>query len=114
MKGQFPLSIDSIDDNVAASPGAYVLVNSSNNAVYVGRSDTDLNGRLKNHMPVREENAWIRRSYPTGYYFEITTNSQEAEAYILECVWFHKYKPNCNTAHPSKLSYVWVCPICGL
>ncbi|MBU4304413.1 MAG: GIY-YIG nuclease family protein [Candidatus Omnitrophica bacterium] len=88
------------------------LVNSSNNAVYVGRSDTDLNSRLKNHLPEREDNAWVRRSFPTDFYFESTANSQEA--YRLECEWFHKYRPSCNNAHPAKLSYSWACPICGL
>ena len=112
MRGKFTLNSASIDTTAPATPGAYVLVNGSNNAVYVGRSDTDLNGRLKNHLPECEENAWIRRSLPTDFYFEPTANSQEA--YRLECEWFHQYRPSCNTAHPAKLSYSWACPICGL
>lgn len=112
MKGKFPLTNTSIDSFVPTGPGAYILVNSSNNAVYVGRSDSDLNSRLKNHLSGNEQNSWIQRSSPTDYYFEVTVNAQEA--YKLECGWFHKYKPNCNTAHPAKLSYVWVCPTCGL
>ncbi len=112
MRGKFPLTSDSIDSTVSASPGAYVLVNSNNNAVYVGRSDTDLNGRLKNHLPQNEENSWIKRSFTTDYYFDVTVTAQEA--YRLECEWFHKYRPNCNTAHPAKAAYSWSCPICGL
>lgn len=112
MKGKFPLVNTGIDDYIPATPGAYVLVNTSNNAVYVGRSDTDLNGRLKSHLPENEQNAWIRRSSPTDYYFEIAATAQEA--YRLECEWFHKYRPNCNTAHPAKLFNSWSCPICRL
>lgn len=112
MKGQFPLTSDSIDGAVLTSPGAYILVNSSNNSVYVGRSDTDLNGRLKNHLPENEENPWVRRSFPTGYYFEIVADSQEA--YKLECEWFHKYRPSCNNAHPATNSPSWSCRVCGL
>ncbi|MBU4343736.1 MAG: GIY-YIG nuclease family protein [Candidatus Omnitrophica bacterium] len=73
MRGKFPLNIVSIDNTVPTTPGAYVLVNTSNNAVYVGRSDTDLDGRLKNHLPEREDNAWIRRSFSTDFYYEPTT-----------------------------------------
>ena len=112
MRGKFALNSASIDAQVPATPGAYVLVNSNNNAVYVGRSDSDLNARLKNHLPECEENAWIRRSFPTDFYFDATSSSQEA--YRLECDWFHKYRPNCNSAHPAKLSNSWACPVCGL
>lgn len=112
MKGKYPLTDISINGTVPTAPGAYILVNSSNNAVYVGRSDTDLNGRLKNHLSGNEENSWIQRSSPTDYYFEVVVDSQEA--YKLECEWFHKYRPNCNTAHPAKMFNGWICPICGL
>jgi excinuclease UvrABC nuclease subunit len=112
MRGKFSLNNASIDTTVPSSPGAYVLVNSNNNAVYVGRSDNNLNSRLKDHLSERETNAWIRRGFPTDFYFEPTTNAQEA--YRLECDWFHKYRPSCNTAHPAKLSLGWSCSICGL
>lgn len=112
MRGKFSLNIASIDGTVPTSPGAYILVNGNNNAVYVGRSDTDLNSRLKNHLLEREENSWIRRSLPKDFYFEPTTNAQEA--YRLECEWFHKYRPSCNNAHPATLSSGWSCSICGL
>ena len=53
LKGPFPLTEEGIDDEVTrTSPGAYALgyLDDSNTFIvcYVGRSDDDLNGRLKN------------------------------------------------------------------
>jgi len=112
MKGKFSLTNFQIDSLVLAAPGAYVLVNNNNNAVYVGRADSDLNSRLKDHLPQNETNSCIRRSGAVDFYFENTSYSKDA--YILECEWYHRYRPTCNSAHPAKASSTWFCPICGL
>ena len=111
MKGKFGLASVYIDNNVLVTPGAYVLVNKNNNAVYVGRADVDLNSRLKEHLPQNETSSCIKKGEATAFYFE---NVSSENAYILECEWYHEYKPTCNAAHPAKISRDWACPICGL
>lgn len=112
MKGKFGLTIAEIDSVVTNTAGTYILVNSNNNAVYVGRSDTDLNKRLKEHLPENEKELCIKRSDVTYFYFENANDPQGA--YLLECEWYHNYRPTCNIAHPAKISAVWICPICRL
>lgn len=112
MKGKFSLTAAEIDSVVSNATGAYVLVNSNNNAVYVGRSDEDLNRKLKEHLPENEKELCIKRSDVTYFYFENTNDSRGA--YLFECEWYHNYRPTCNIAHPAKISSVWVCPVCRL
>jgi excinuclease UvrABC nuclease subunit len=112
MKGKFGLTYSEIDSVVSAMPGAYILVNNNNNAIYVGRADSDLNNRLKDHLPQNETNSCIKRSGVVAFYFENTAYAKDA--YILECNWYHKYTPTCNMAHPAKVFSTWLCPICGL
>lgn len=112
MKGTYSLTEGQIDSNVLAQAGTYVLANTNNNAIYVGRADTDLNNRVKDHLPQNEVNICIKRSGVTVFYFEHTQSSKDA--YILECDWYHKYRPTCNAAHPAKGFLNWFCPICGL
>ena len=112
MKGPYSLIENQMDSNVLAQAGTYVLVNTNNNAVYVGRADADLNNRVKDHLPQNEINTCIKKSGVTAFYFEHTQSSKDG--YILECNWYHKYRPTCNAAHPAKGSLNWLCPICGL
>ena len=112
MKGPYSLTEGQIDANVLPQAGAYILVNTSNNAIYVGKADSDLNNRLKDHLPQNEVNTCIKRSGVNAFYFEHTQSSKDA--YILECDWYHKYRPTCNAAHPAKGFLNWFCPICGL
>jgi excinuclease UvrABC nuclease subunit len=110
MKGAFSLSEAQIDVNVSSQPGAYILVNNSNSAVYVGRADSDLKTRLKDHLPGNETNPCVQRSGVVNFYFENTASSKDA--YILECDWYHRYRPTCNIAHPAKISFNLTCPVC--
>lgn len=112
MKGKLALTSSQIDSVISNTPGAYILVNSNNNTVYIGRSDSDLNNRLKNHLPESETNPCTKRSIVTDFYFENTTDAYNA--YLLECDWYHNYRPTCNMAHPAKNSLAWVCPVCKL
>ena len=112
MKGPFNLIQTQIDTNALPQPGGYILVNTSNNAIYVGRSDSDLRNRLSNHLPENETNACINRSGASAFYVENTQTSREA--YLIECSWYHRYRPTCNIAHPDKPSTNWYCPICRL
>lgn len=50
MKGPHSLTESWIDSNALAQAGAYVLVNTNNNVIYVGRADSDLNNRLEDHL----------------------------------------------------------------
>lgn len=112
MKGPYKITAFQIDSNVLAEAGTYVLVNVNNNAIYVGRSDTNLNNRLKDHLPQNEDNICIKRCEVDAFYFEIMQSLKEA--YNLECEWYHKYNPTCNNAHPLKKYLNWHCPACGL
>jgi len=112
MRGAYNLTDFQIDANVLSQPGAYILVNSSNISVYVGRADSDLNARLKDHLPRNENNICIKRSGAVNFYFENTSSTKDA--YALECDWYHRYRHTCNIPHPGKSSINWFCPICGL
>lgn len=86
MKGPFELSQDNIDKYVPSMPGAYCLTYSSANkniACYVGRSDDNLNSRLKDHLPENESNACIKKNSVDKFYFQETNTAKES--YELEC-----------------------------
>ena len=99
--GPYPLS--NIDMYVIAnSIGSYILSRGSNAAHYVGRSDTDLNSRLKSHLG---------KGY-VSFWFE--TASSSLEAYSSECVLYHKYNPPDNDVHPAVPPMAsWKCPVPG-
>jgi hypothetical protein len=74
------------------SPGVYVLDGSATGAFnvdYVGRSDSDLAGRLKQ---------WVG-SYR---YFRAVYCSSPKEAFELECKVYHNLHPIDNKAHPAR------------
>lgn len=110
MKGAYSLVEAQINANVLSQAGTYVLVNNSNSAVYIGRADSDLNARLKDHLLWNETNPCLKRSGVVNFYFENTASSKDA--YILECDWYHRYRPTCNIAHPAKITLNLTCPVC--
>lgn len=112
MTGPYNFTESQINSSVLKQPGTYVLANADNNAIYVGRSDSDLQSRLKNHLPGNEVNPCINRSGVVFFYFDNTQH--ELNAYDLECRWYHKFKPTCNIAHPDKNVSNWYCPVCKL
>lgn len=85
--------------------GAYALgeVASNGNFVvnYVGRSDEDLNDRLKDHVGKYQ-------AFKYGFF-------QNAEAaYRRECAMYHDFSPPGNSVHPARPKGSWLtCHICG-
>jgi hypothetical protein len=86
-------------------PGAYALgeVNQAGTFVvsYVGRSDEDLNARLKDHVGTY-------RHFKYGF-----LQSAEA-AYKKECAMYHDFSPPGNSVHPARPKGSWLaCHVCG-
>lgn len=100
MQGPYPLKPDWIDSYVGRSPGAYIILDPNNNAVYVGRSDEDLKSRLKDYPPDDR----------LKFFFEHTSKAKTA--FELECIWFHQYHPQSNNQHPAKSDPKWKCLAC--
>lgn len=95
--------LDSVVTGVG--PGAYALGAVNSGGVFeirrVGRSDTDLNDRLKDHL---------------GHYqhFKYGFFNTKLEAYQRECTMFHEFSPPDNVIHPDAPNGLFVtCPVCG-
>ena len=93
-----------IDTSVTSvAPGVYVLDKTTSGPwlnSYVGRSDTDLNARLKN---------WVGKY---GY-FKAAYMDSAAAAFDAECELFHALAPTDNAVHPARPAHSnWVCPRC--
>ena len=111
LSGPFNLSQTGIDTAVnQTSPGAYALGRTSQDGTflisYVGRSDDDLNGRLKNHVGSHLQFK--------GLYF-----SSAKAAFDKECELYHMFGgPDGelqNKVHPAKPAGINArCPICGV
>ena len=108
MKGPFELSAKKIEQLIIArSPGNYALGHIDGHSFivkYVGRSDFDINGRLKD---------WVG-AYPQ---FKWSYASSEKAAYDKECKNYHDFGGNRlldNSIHPAKLDGKdWKCKVCG-
>ena len=107
--GPVALSVDDIDKNVrGVSPGTYLLGRPGDNvflASYVGRSDTDLNGRLKN---------WVGSKYSHALYGFFQTAKA---AFNKECALFHAFGGAAkldNEVHPARPKGTdWTCAHCN-
>jgi len=108
--GPYPLRSEDIDEHFSKliftdSPGVYALgtVDRRGSPVvnYVGRSDTDLNGRLHDHVG-EDPTFWaVRTAPPTA-------------AYLQECRLYHRYDPPRNKNHPGQPEGSDEhCPVCG-
>lgn len=101
MEGPFPITEVSqyVDSDYI---GAYVLSRDRQNVDYVGRSDSDIQGRLRNSI-----------SEGAGYrVFWFCYESSPMQAYKRECYLFHEYDPPDNTVHPAvPRDMNWRCPI---
>jgi hypothetical protein len=88
---------------IKRKPGVYAFYRSGRIA-YVGRSDADLGTRLI-------------RSLSEGYgYTHVWCEyaSSSLDAYRQECLLYHKYRPEDNTAHPAVTAGTyWRCPVQG-
>lgn len=88
------------------SPGAYALGKMGTDGIfyidYVGRSDDDVAGRLKQHIPEAYQQFFF------GYY-----RTAQA-AYEKECWLYHTFRPADNVVHPAKpKNSRSICPECG-
>ncbi len=108
MKGPYWLSDSNIDDKVTkTSPGVYELLKSYDGPVkYVGRSDSDLNARLKH---------WVGRDYT---YFKFQYCSSAKTAFEKECRLYHYHGGSDkldNKIHPQRPAGTdWKCPVCDI
>lgn len=91
-------------------PGVYGLAVAYDGIIlYVGRSDSDLNGRLKTH--ISEKSLMTDRYYLV---FKFIYANSPKNAYEMECSLWHKEKPLDNKIHPNKPEgTTYPCPICG-
>lgn len=105
LKGSFPLTDEKIDEEVTkTSPGAYALGDTLADANfgidYVGRSDTDVNNRLHDHV-----GKYKRFKY--DYFPSAKT------AFEKECNLWHDFDPPNNKVHPARPNGTsWKCPRC--
>ena len=106
LQGSFPLTSASIDEHVKkTSPGAYALGHTRGDKFYikyVGRSDGDVNARLKDHVD----------SY---YRFKFEYYGSAKEAFEKECRLYHDFEPDDNDVHPARpAGRDWKCPVCTI
>lgn len=88
------------------SPGVYVLgemaQNNKVNARYVGRADSDVRGRLGDHVGKYD-------------YFLFCYEGSAQAAFYSECELFHEYNPSDNKIHPDRpKNSNWKCPRCSV
>ena len=109
MKGPYSLDNSTVDAQVAQkSAGNYALGYVDDKSVfivqYVGRSDSDVNCRIKNHMG--EGYVKFKYSYATS----------PKAAFEKECRNYHDFgesKSLKNTLHPDRPENSgWKCPVC--
>ena len=112
LKGPFPLTEEGIDDEVTrTSPGAYALgyLDDSNTFIvcYVGRSDDDLNGRLKN---------WVGKKNYKRFKYDYFASPKAA--FEKECRLYHDFggkQKLDNDVHPARPENAnWECPVCTI
>jgi len=107
MNGPFSLDSGTIDDKVTkTSPGNYALGKKRDDGkflvLYVGRSDDDLNDRLKKYV-----------NNPRYLLFKFSYASSPKAAYEKECRNYHDFDPPDNDVHPRKPDgQNWKCPVC--
>ena len=104
MKGPYDLTAASVEVNVTKSQtGNYALGKKNDKDLfvvsYVGRSDDDLPGRIKDHL---DEHPLFKFSY---------ADSVQA-AFEKECTNYHDFSPPGNKAHPARpAGKTWPCPV---
>lgn len=107
LRGPFALIDREVDRQVTrTSAGAYALNRGGSSGTfyvhYVGRSDVDINGRLKAHV------GNYRR-----FMFEYCPSPKAA--FEQECGLYHDFTPSDNLVHPARpAGSTWRCPRCSL
>ena len=107
LKGPFELTEVALQQEVGQkSPGAYALDRSHDSGgfhiSYVGRSDTDVNERLRQHV---------------GKYkrFKFEYFATPKDAFEKECGLYHDFNPPSKIIHPERPSQSgWKCPRCKI
>lgn len=107
MNGPYKLDKDTIDAKVTLkSPGNYALGKKNEKGTflvgYVGRSDDDVNDRLKD---------WVGKTRRPLFKFSYATSAKAA--FEKECNNYHDFDPPGNTNHPARpVGSNWKCPRC--
>jgi hypothetical protein len=115
MRGPYALNMRSVDDYVEKSCiGNYALGFLGDKGEfyiqYVGRSDTDLNARIKAHIG---EKASTGNDY---LFFKFSYSASAKEAYEKECINYHDFSRYTldNEVHPDRPDNSNLnCPVCG-
>ncbi len=106
LHGPHPLTHDSVDRAVRGTgPGAYALGHVGSNDVfyvtYVGRSDTNLNKRLHEHIGAYKE-------------FKFGLYDTAKQAFEKECELYHDFNQTDNDVHPARpVGTNYRCPVLG-
>src|SRR5438445_13818835 len=94
MYGSYPLTADGVNNAVTATaPGVYMLGKIENGTFYVGyvgRSDTDVNDRLQDHVKLSDS------------HFQFAYCASAEAAFYAECELFHAYCRSRNPNHPAR------------
>ena len=106
LHGPYSLTTNTIDTVVkSTSPGAYALGKSRDNTFYisyVGRSDVNVNNRLRDHVGDYDQ-------------FKYAYFSSEKAAFEKECRLYHDIEPPGNDVHPARpRGKNWKCPVCTI
>uniref|UniRef100_A0A7V3J9S8 GIY-YIG nuclease family protein n=1 Tax=candidate division CPR3 bacterium TaxID=2268181 RepID=A0A7V3J9S8_UNCC3 len=113
MEGPYRLTTEKIDEAVTrASPGNYALgyIQDSTFCVcYVGRSDDNVNGRLKQ---------WVGEKPNRYTHFKFSYATSPKAAFEKECRNYHDFGGSAeldNEYHPKRPEGTnWKCPICNI
>ena len=109
MKGPYKLDIETIEEKVTrTSLGNYALGKKSEKGTfivgYVGRSDSDVRGRLKE---------WVGKTRRPLFKFSYATSAKAA--FEKECKNYHYFKPSGNVSHPDRPKGTnWQCSRCDI
>lgn len=112
MGSPYEFSAVSVDKQVTkTSPGNYALgyiqeTEKGNEFIvlYVGRSDTNVRDRLKQHLDEDDRYTHFKYSYATS----------PKAAFEKECINYHDFRLPNNKYHPDRPARThWKCPRCG-
>ena len=107
LDGPYSLTYDSVDGALgSAFPGVFALGYRGRDDVfyvnYVGRSDSDVRGRLLELIG-------------SDVAFKFGRSASAEEAFRRECELFHAFRPPANRIHPGRPANTsWSCPRCGM
>ena len=121
MEGPFDFNINSIDINVnKVCGGNYALgtedkITSNFHVTYVGRSDSDLNNKLKKKLS--QTKSIVSKFEQKNISFKYSYAFSPKEAFDKECYNYHSFvrsKKLTNNIHPEKPKDVsCMCPVCN-